>query len=172
MPKPKKAKRNLNLQAAYLHVLGDLLNSIGVTVAAAVIMFMPQAWWCDPLCTFVFSAITFVTTVQTFRACIITFLEGTPEHIDTDEIREKLEKIQFVESAHDLHCWEISQDKVAFTVHIQLKNYGNCIADQFCQQQFVLEKADRLMRDEFSINHLVIQIESPGGYQCGNDLHA
>ena len=77
-------------------MLGDLLNSVGVTVAAAVIVFYPEAWWCDPLCTFLFSAITFVTTVQTVRACLITFLEGTPESIDTDEIKEKLEKVQFV----------------------------------------------------------------------------
>ena len=104
-----------------------------MTVAAAIIMFWPKAWWCDPLCTFVFSAITFVTTIQTFWACIKTFLEGTPEHIDTDEIKEKLEKIQFVANAHDLHCWEISQDKIAFTGHIKLTNYGNCIVDQFCQ---------------------------------------
>ena len=74
-------------------MLGDLLNSVGVTIAAGFIIVWPEAWWCDPLCTFLFSAITFVTTVQTFRCCIATFLEATPEHIDVEEIKVDLEKI-------------------------------------------------------------------------------
>ena len=73
-----RTKRNINVQAAYLHVLGDMLNSIGVIVAATVILIWPSMWWFDPICTYLFSIIVFSTTFNTFGECIKTFLEGSP----------------------------------------------------------------------------------------------
>ena len=73
-----RPKRNINVQAAYLHVLGDMLNSIGVIVAATVILIWPSMWWFDPICTYLFSIIVFSTTFNTFGECIKTFLEGSP----------------------------------------------------------------------------------------------
>ena len=77
-----KKKRNLNVEAAYLHVLGDLLNSIGVILAATIILIWPHLWYVDPICTYIFALIAVYTTIQTFSQCIRTFLEATPENID------------------------------------------------------------------------------------------
>ena len=88
--KRAKKKRNLNVEAAYLHVLGDLLNSIGVIFAATVILIWPNLWYVDPICTYFFSLIVFYTTFKTFGRCIATFLEASPENIDYDEVKEAL----------------------------------------------------------------------------------
>ena len=55
-------KRNLNVDAAFLHILGDLLNSVGVIIAAVIIYFRPEAWMCDPICTYIFALIVLWTT--------------------------------------------------------------------------------------------------------------
>ena len=133
-------KRNLNVEAAYLHVLGDLLNSIGVILASTIILIWPNLWYVDPICTYFFSLIVFYTTIKTFIRCMATFLEASPEDKDYEEIQESLLKIQGVNEVHDLHVWSISQDKCALTVHLTLRD-----THQFKQQE-VLEKADSLIR--------------------------
>lgn len=55
-------RRNLNIDAAFLHILGDLLNSVGVIVAATIVFFWPQLWMVDPICTYLFGAIVLWTT--------------------------------------------------------------------------------------------------------------
>lgn len=178
-PAKLKAKRNLNVEAAYLHVLGDLMNSIGVIIAATIILIWPNLWYVDPLCTYFFSIIVFYTTIKTFGRCISTFLEASPADKDYDEVQDELYKINGVEDVHDLHIWSISDDKNALTVHLTLKD-----TFQFRQQE-VLNKADTLIREVFGINHLTIQIETQkpneiqgepekadtAGFKCGNDLH-
>merc|ERR550532_858345 len=109
--KIQSKKRNLNVEAARLHILGDMLNSIGVIIAATIILFFPKLWYIDPLCTYFFSIIVYYTTWQTFVVCVKTFLEGSPEDFDYDEVRGSLRKINGVQSVHDLHIWSISQDK-------------------------------------------------------------
>ena len=61
-PAKRAKKRNLNVEAAYLHVLGDLMNSIGVIIASRTILIWPNMWYVDPCCTYFFSLIVFYTT--------------------------------------------------------------------------------------------------------------
>lgn len=66
-----KEKRNLNVEAAYLHLLGDVINSLGVLIAAIIIYFTDgRMWYFDPICTYVFGVIVFYTTRITFAHCI------------------------------------------------------------------------------------------------------
>ncbi len=62
----KAAKKNLNLDAAFLHILGDLLNSVGVILAATIIYIYPEYWYADPICTYFFALIVLWTTKTTF----------------------------------------------------------------------------------------------------------
>jgi len=178
-PAKRAKKRNLNVEAAYLHVLGDLMNSIGVIIASSVILIWPNFWYIDPCCTYFFSIIVFYTTFKTFGRCIATFLEASPDGIDYDEVEYELTKINGVEDVHDLHIWSLSDEKNALTVHLTLKD------THLYRQQEVLGKADALIREKFGINHLTIQVETERpneiqgepekgekyGFNCGNDLH-
>ena len=60
----------MNVSAAYLHVLGDMLMSVGVIIAATIIYFDEKLWWADPICTYLFSVIVIFTTVPIIRNCI------------------------------------------------------------------------------------------------------
>ena len=75
---------NLNVKAAYLHVLGDMLMSVGVIVAALLIFLSPKLWFMDPLCTYVFSIMVGLTTIPVASNCIHVLMEGSP--IDTNDL--------------------------------------------------------------------------------------
>lgn len=120
--KAKKAnKKNLNLDAAFLHILGDLLNSVGVIIAATIIYIWPQYWYADPICTYFFAIIVLWTTKTTFWQCVILILETVPSHLDCDEITFRLNKIKGVSDVHDMHIWALNNDKFSFTCHIRLE---------------------------------------------------
>lgn len=111
----------MNLDAAFLHILGDLLNSVGVIIAATIIYFWPQYWYVDPICTYFFAVIVLWTTRMTFWQCVILILETVPAHLDCDEITHKLEQIEGVTEVHDMHIWCLNNDKFSFTCHMNLR---------------------------------------------------
>jgi len=84
---------NLNIRAAFIHVIGDLIQSVGVVLAAIFIMIWPQYDIIDPICTFVFSMIVVCTTIPILCDCIRVFMEGTPAGINPDKILEDLHKV-------------------------------------------------------------------------------
>ena len=73
------------MTGARLHVLGDLLNSIGVIIAAVIIWFWPQAKIADPLITFVFTLIIIATSYPTIKSCILTLMEATPASVNFEK---------------------------------------------------------------------------------------
>ena len=72
----------MNIDAAYLHVLGDMLMSVGVIIAAILIYFVPSFWYADPICTYLFSIIVMFTTIPIVKNCIRILMEGTPLNIN------------------------------------------------------------------------------------------
>jgi zinc transporter 2 len=81
---------NMGLSAAYLHVLGDLIMSIGVILAATVIWFFPTLWWFDPLCTFIFSIMIVFTSLPTIKKCLHVIMEGVPDSINTASLKQDI----------------------------------------------------------------------------------
>lgn len=114
----KIAGFNINVQAAFLHVLGDMLMSVGVIIAAIMVYIKPAWTIADPLCTYLFSIIVCCTTIPVFKDCIRVMMEGTPENIDVEELMEDIFKIKGVEEIHDFHVWSISVGKFALSAHI------------------------------------------------------
>jgi len=78
------------VDAAFLHVLGDMLMSVGVIIAATVIYFFPNLWYADPLCTYLFSVIVMFTTIPIVKNCIRVMMEGAPTSIDVEELRQDI----------------------------------------------------------------------------------
>ncbi|CAO3611499.1 unnamed protein product [Cunninghamella blakesleeana] len=116
----KKAMKNINLQAAALHVLGDLLASLGVLISSIILWIKPEYSFVDPLCTFLFSMIVMYTTFHLMRDSMIILMEGVPLHIDLQEIETTLlyHFKSSIHSIHDLHVWTLSPGKVALTCHL------------------------------------------------------
>lgn len=103
-----------------MHLIGDLLQSVGVIIAAIVIYFRPDYKIIDPICTYMFSIIVMFTTVNVFKECYQILMESTPSDIRIDYIREDILGIKGVASIEDFHCWSISGGKNILTAHISL----------------------------------------------------
>ena len=93
----KKKSTNINLDGAKLHVLGDLLNSIGVIIAAVIIWFWPEAKIADPLITFIFTIIIIATSYPAVKKCLLTLMEATPADVDYFKVEESIKKCEGVE---------------------------------------------------------------------------
>ncbi|KAL4445153.1 hypothetical protein ABPG74_021966 [Tetrahymena malaccensis] len=167
-----EAKDNYNLRAAMIHVLGDLLQSIGVLIAAFLIYFLGGDdgfnYWhlADPICTYIFSILVLLTTKNVSIDCFKVLMEGTPSQIDVQNFKEKLQKIANVMEIHDLHIWQLSQGKPSLTCHIFISE----------NPREVLNKTTQLCR-EYGIYHSTIQIEewimkdSPHYIKCDHNIH-
>jgi cation diffusion facilitator family transporter len=108
---------NINLKASLIHILGDVIQNIGVIFAALIIFFFPDLTIFDPLCTYVFSFIVLFTTFRIVKECLLILMEGSPE-MNLEELKNDLLKINGVKDVHDLHVWSLSQGKVSFSCHL------------------------------------------------------
>lgn len=111
---------NINVRAAFIHVLGDVLQSIGVFIAALVIYFLPTWQLADPICTFLFSFIVLGTTITIMKDAILVLMEGTPSYLDYSEIMNSFMDITGVVRVHNLRIWQLSINKVALSAHLAI----------------------------------------------------
>ena len=141
----KKVRRNINVDAAFLHALGDMIMSIGVCVAATIIYFQPTWVIADPICTFVFSVIVCFTVTPIVKNCINVLMEGAPDEIDSEELAEKIRDLGDDVDLHDFHLWSISVGKFAFSAHVTTTQNG----------QYILREVTKICTG-FGIDHLAI----------------
>ncbi|CAI5644931.1 putative proton-coupled zinc antiporter SLC30A4 [Oreochromis niloticus] len=116
----QKPHGSLAVRAAFIHALGDLLQSVGVLIAAYIVRFKPELKLADPICTYIFSILVLFTTLRILRDTGVIVLEGVPRHLDTQRIREDLLKLEDVQSVDELNVWALTADKTAALVHLQL----------------------------------------------------
>jgi cobalt-zinc-cadmium efflux system protein len=154
-------KSSLNVRGAYLHVLGDLLASVG-TIAAAAIIWTTGWLQADPLASLVTTALIVRGAWRLVRESVDVLLESTPSHIALGNVRATLEGIPGVESVHDLHVWTVTSGVVALSAHAIVRD-----ADR---QQAVLERACDLM-GHMGIHHITIQLERREMFERERHLH-
>ncbi|XP_078386335.1 putative proton-coupled zinc antiporter SLC30A4 [Cetorhinus maximus] len=144
---------SLAVRAAFVHALGDLLQSVGVLVAAYIIRFKPEYKIADPICTYIFSFLVLCTTFQILRDTSLIFLEGTPRHLNIHHIRDALLKIEDVHSVQDLNVWSLTVGKTAAIVHLQL------IPESFSRWEDVQCKAQQILLCTYGMHQCTVQLQ-------------
>ncbi|XP_002411364.3 zinc transporter 2 isoform X1 [Ixodes scapularis] len=144
-------RSNINIRAALIHVLGDLLQSIGVLIAAYVIKYKPEYKIADPICTFVFSALVLFTTVSILRDAVVILMEGFPRDLAYSTVKTALQSLKGVRMAHSLHVWSLTLDRNALAVHLAV--------DEDADPTAVLQAAQQMVRKKFKIFSSTIQVE-------------
>ncbi|XP_071825583.1 proton-coupled zinc antiporter SLC30A2-like isoform X2 [Apostichopus japonicus] len=147
----KSGKKNLNVRAAFIHCIGDLLQSIGVVIAAVIIKVKPEYKLADPICTFLFSVIVMFTTVTILRDAMLVLMEGVPKNVDYTVVRKELETIPGVRMAHSLHVWSLTTTCSAMAVHLAV--------EPGTETQQVLFNASSLVCQKFGFSFTTIQVE-------------
>ncbi|CAG9833179.1 unnamed protein product [Diabrotica balteata] len=141
---------NINLRAATIHVLGDLVQSLGVLLAAIIIKFEPTAKIADPICTILFSVIVIFTTVRVGRDSFWFLLEGSP--VDSIKLKNELTKLAGIKHVHSLHAWALSPGKNIISVHLAV--------DEYCDRDALLKKAASAIQSQISVLSCTIQVEA------------
>jgi cobalt-zinc-cadmium efflux system protein len=143
----------MNVRAAYLHVLGDLLGSIGTLLAAGAIGFL--GWrWADPAVSVVIGGVIVFGAARLVIDAVNVLLEGAPAHLKTEEVRTSLVGVEGVAAVHDLHLWSLGGDAPLLTAHLVL--------DDSLSPADVLRRATGMLRQRFGIDHATLQLEPPG----------
>lgn len=142
---------DMNISAATLHVLGDLLGSVAAIVAAIVILW--TGWMpIDPILSLVVSALVVKSAITLVRRSAHILMEGSPEWLDHGELRRTLEqKIPDIRDVHHVHTWSVGPQDIFLTMHALV----NGAADQ----AVVLKDTKALLAERFGITHTTIQIE-------------
>ncbi|XP_073315953.1 metal tolerance protein A2-like isoform X2 [Primulina huaijiensis] len=147
----KKKQRNINIQGAYLHVLGDSIQSIGVMIGGAIIWYKPEWKIIDLICTLIFSIIVLGTTIRMLRNILEVLMESTPREIDATRLEKGLCDMEEVVAIHELHIWAITVGKVLLACHVKVKPEADA--------DMVLDKVIDYIKREYNISHVTIQIE-------------
>ncbi|XP_021767225.1 metal tolerance protein 1-like [Chenopodium quinoa] len=147
----KKKKRNINVQGAYLHVLGDSIQSVGVMIGGGIIWNKPEWKIVDLICTLVFSIVVLWTTIKMLRDILEVLMESTPREIDATKLQTGLLEMEEVVAVHELHIWAITVGKILLACHVKVTPEADA--------DLVLDKVVEYIRKEYNISHVTIQIE-------------
>jgi len=153
MMRGSDTKDNLNMRGAFLHVLSDMLGSVGAIVAALLIMFF--GWgWADPLASVIVAALVLRSGYYVTKAAVHVLLEGTPSNVDAEEIIQTIVQTDGVHSIHDLHIWTITSGTNALSCHAVVEGQLN-IADS----EHILREIEHNLEHK-GIKHVTIQLET------------
>jgi zinc transporter 2 len=144
-------KYNINVRAAFIHIIGDLAQSFGVIIASIIILYRPDLTIVDPICTCLFALIVLMTTIGLIKESFHILMEATPKNIDSQQVILALQENHNVVAVHDLHIWSISTEKTALSVHVKIK--------KGVEQNQVLFELNHMLSKQFKLKHSTIQIE-------------
>lgn len=143
---------SLNLRAASLHVLGDLLGSVAAICAAVVILL--TGWFpIDPLLSLFVALLILRSAWKVVRESAHILLEGTPEDVDVQRLKEVLvEEVPCVNNVHHVHVWSLTPERPMLTLHVTV--------EEDTDLPRVLERVKEVLARRFRIHHSTIQVES------------
>jgi cobalt-zinc-cadmium efflux system protein len=141
---------SLNVRAATLHVLADLLGSLGVVVAALAVLG-PGWEIADPLAGLLIGALVLLGSRRVLRESLAVLLEATPAGMDADAIGRAMAATPGVLEVHDLHVWTITSGFPALSAHVLVERDEDCHARR--------RDLARMLGEDFGIDHTTLQVE-------------
>ncbi len=152
----KNKEENLNIKAAYLHLMGDTLSSVAVIVGGIAI-WQFGINWLDPLITVLVGIYIIYHTWGIVKQTVDILMQSTPKDIDILQLKEQVESIQKVSNIHHLHIWRLDEQQTHLEAHINLSEDIN-----MSEMMEIRKKIENLLKHNFNINHITLQM----GYKC------
>ncbi len=155
----RDSKHNLNVKAAYLHLLGDKLSSVAVVIGDIAIHYTGLTW-IDPALTMVISMVIIRQAYQILRESVDILMQSTPSHLNLEEIKSLIECHPMVLNVHHVHCWQLQDRQVHFEAHIETSRDM-----QVSESGKLVGEIENQLWNQFAISHTTLQIE----YGCCED---
>jgi len=156
---------SLNLRGAYLEVVGDLLGSIAVIIAAIVIMATGYTR-ADSIASIAIFAMIIPRAWSLLREVVDVLLEATPRGVDLDQVRAHIREVQGVVDVHDLHAWTITSGSPVLSAHVVVD--AECIRSGV--SGMVLDRLGECLGEHFDLEHCTFQLE-PEGHRAHEHRH-
>ncbi|KAB7665030.1 cation diffusion facilitator family transporter [Bacillus sp. B1-b2] len=146
-------EHNLNMRGAFLHVISDMLGSVGAIIAAILIMYF--GWgWADPLASVIVAILILRSGYYVTRDAIHVLMEGTPTNIDIKEIIAVIEGTKGIHAIHDLHIWSITSGLNALSCHAVVDSHIS-----IAESETILRDLEHVLEHK-GITHVTIQMET------------
>ncbi len=146
-------EHNLNMRGAFLHVISDMLGSVGAIIAAILIMVF--GWgWADPLASVIVAILILRSGYFVMKDALHILMEGTPQNVNVKEVIEIMEKAEGIQGIHDLHIWSITSELNALSCHAVVAN------------DLTVAESEKILRhlehelEHKGITHMTIQLET------------
>lgn len=144
---------NLNMRGAYMHVISDMLGSVGAITAALLMMFF--GWgWADPLASVIVALLVLRSGYIVTKSSLHVLMEGTPQNVDINEVIQTIQQTPGVKSMHDLHVWSITSGLNALSCHIVVDKKMT-----IAESEPLLRKIEHDLEYQ-NVQHVTIQLET------------
>jgi len=151
----RREHNDLNIRAAYVHMVGDALSALGVVIAGVVVAVTGRSA-ADPILSFLIAGLILWSSWGVMRESVMVLLEGTPVGTDMAALVDAMKGVGGVLDVHDLHVWTVGPGVLACSCHV-------VVAEQSIREgQQVLRAVARLMEHRFRITHTTVQVEVEG----------
>ncbi|MEK6887625.1 MAG: cation diffusion facilitator family transporter [Candidatus Aenigmatarchaeota archaeon] len=145
-------KENLNVRGAYLHVLTDLLSSVGVVATGFIIIFTGNYIF-DPIISVIIGLIILISSLNLIRESVNILMEAAPGHIDIEQLSKDMLSVKGVKEIHDLHVWSISSDVYSLTSHVLID------AKSVKMMNNIVKELNVMLESKYKIMHSALQSE-------------
>lgn len=161
------SSRSINIRAAFWHIIGDTLSSVGVIIAAIIIYF--TGWTiADPILAIVIGVFILWGAVRIVRESVDILLESVPKGVKVEEVTDAVKKLKGVEDLHEVHIWTLTSGVYALSAHLK-------VADQTVSASGdILARVNDVLAHDFNISHTTLQMECescPTGLVCNLPQH-
>lgn len=141
--------QHITTRSAYLHVLTDLMSSVGVIIGAIILLF--TNWeWIDPVMSMAISALIIRGAIRVIREASVILMESAPVNIDLEALAQEIQSLPGVVNVHDLHVWQLGQDDYSATVHVVTAEENDAM----------VATVKTMLLERYQISHSTVQIEN------------
>jgi cobalt-zinc-cadmium efflux system protein len=157
----RSRNESLNIKGAFLHVVADILGSLGA-ISAGLIMFFTGWYQADPIASILIGVLVFYSSGKLVRDSVNVLLEGVPPHIDVSALEHRILGLEGVKNVHDLHVWSIADAKMCcMSSHV--------VVIKGTDGKKLITNLINILKEEFGIDHTTIQLEDEGYPKAANE---
>ncbi len=159
---------DVNVRAAFIHMVGDAASSVGVIIAGIGILLTGSTLW-DPAVSLLIGAFILWSSWSIIRETIRILMESTPEGIDLHSLAHDVEAVPGVANIHDLHVWSLSSDVKALAAHIAIEDQTETSQSDV---RAILTQVRTVLRDRYDIDHSTLEthcVDEPTVIEDGTD---
>jgi len=149
----KDAAKNINVKAAYMHLIGDSLSSVVVILGGVMIQIF-KIYWIDPIITVLISIYIIRSGFVILKESVNILMQSAPDHLDLSQIKRRVEKEPEVLNIHHIHAWMLTDQEVHLEAHVELRSDL-----KLSQVNQIQKEIERSLSLEFKISHITLQFE-------------